>query len=319
MRSAPNRFQASPRWLVGAVAFAVSATLAAPTWSAEPGTAGFLSLRMGAGARYSAMGDVGVSLARDATAAYWNPASLNGVETTSLALQHNEWISSVRVESFSLAHATDLGVFGLHFSGLYMDEIERRTNASTIPEGHFNVYEIAVQGAWGHRLFASERLGIIDFGVGVKGLYSGLDDETASGWAVDVGGRLRTRIEGLTFAAAGQHLGPDVTFIQESFKLPASMRVGADYSRPVPAWKGDFTLAYDLEIVNDDALRNHVGGELGYHDLVSLRVGYKGGFDTQGATFGVGVRRAGYRFDYSFADVSADLGDGHRFSLGIDL
>ena len=68
--------------------------------SIAPGTAGFLSLRLGSGARYSAMGDVGVSLARDATAAYWNPASLTAVETTSLALQHSEWISSVRVESF---------------------------------------------------------------------------------------------------------------------------------------------------------------------------------------------------------------------------
>ena len=301
------------------MAIATVAVCAGEAWSAEPGTAGFLSLRLGAGARYSAMGDVGVSLARDATAAYWNPASLTAVETTSLGLQHSEWISSVRVESFSLAHATDLGVFGLHFSGLYMDEIERRTVASTIPEGHFNVYEIAVQGAWGHHLFESERLGEFDFGVGVKGLFSGLDDETARGWAVDVGVRLLTRIDGLTFAAAGQHLGPDVTFIQESFKLPASMRVGADYSSRVPSWKGDFTLVYDLEVVNDDALRSHVGGELGYQDLVSLRAGYKGGFDTQGATFGVGVRKAGYRFDYSFADIAADLGNGHRFSLGIDL
>ena len=305
--------------MVMALAAIATITAATPGWSAEPGTAGFLSLRLGAGARYSAMGDVGVSLARDATAAYWNPASLAAIETTSLALQHSEWISSVRIESFSLAHATDLGVFGLHFSGLYMDEIERRTVASTIPEGFFNVYEIAVQGSWGHSLFTSEQLGAFDFGVGFKGLFSGLDDETANGYAFDVGARLRTRIEGLTFAAVGQHLGPELTFIEESFQLPATLRVGADYSRPVPSWKGSLALAYDLEIVNDDDLRSHFGGELGYRELVAVRGGFKGGFDTQGPTFGVGIRKAGYRFDYSFADISEDLGNGHRFSVGIDL
>ncbi len=319
MRTARNRPEASPHGRALVAALVVGVVAAVPGRAAEPGTAGFLSLRLGTGARSSAMGDVGVALARDATAAYWNPAGLTSVETTSLSLQHNEWISSVRVESFSLAHATDLGVFGLHFSGLYMDEIERRTVASTIPEGHFNVYEIAVQGAWGHSIFSHERLGDFDFGLGFKGLFSGLDDETARGWAVDVGARLRTRIEGLTFGAAAQHLGPELTFIEEGFKLPATLRVGADFSRAVPRWDGSFALAYDLEVVNDDDLRSHVGAEVGYHELFAVRGGFKGGFDTQGATFGVGVRKAGYRFDYSFADIAEDLGNGHRFSVGIDL
>lgn len=290
-----------------------------PAWAGEPGTAGFLSLRLGTGARYSGMGDVGASLARDATAAYWNPANLTSIETTSLALQHSEWIHTVRVESFSLAHATNLGVFGLHFSGFYMDEIERRTSASTIPEGHFNVYEVAVQGSWGHSFFSSEQLGDFDFGLGFKGLFSGLDDETANGWAADVGVRLHTRIEGLTLAAVGQHLGPDMTFIQESFKLPATLRVGGDYTRAVPQWQSSLVLGYDLEVVNDDGGRHHIGAEYGYLEYFAVRGGYKAGFDTQGATFGVGVRKAGYSFDYSFADVADDLGNGHRFSVGIDL
>lgn len=265
------------------------------------------------------MGDVGVSLARDATAAYWNPANLTSVEATSLALQHNEWIASVRVESFSLAHATNLGVFGVHFSGLYMDEIERRSGSSTIPEGFFNVYEIAVQGSWGHHLLTSEKLGEVDFGLGVKALFSGLDDETARGWALDAGVRLSTLIEGLTLAAAGSHLGPQMTFIEEGFELPATFRAGGDYTYPVARWDTEFTVAYDLEKGNDDGFRNHFGAEVDYLELIAVRGGYKRGFDTQGATFGVGVRKAGYRFDYSFADIDDDLGNAHRFSVGIDL
>jgi hypothetical protein len=288
--------------------------------AAEPGTAGFLSLRLGTGARYSGMGDVGVSLARDASAAYWNPAGMTSVERTSFALQHNEWIQSVRAETVAFAHATNVGVFGLWFSGLYMDQIERTTIASSTPEGTFNVYEIAVQGAWGRTLGTNERLGGIDVGLAFKGLYSALDNETASGWAADIGLRLRTRIDGLTFAAAAQHLGPEMTFIQDSFQLPATLRVGGDYQRSFTKYRTGFVFAYDLEVVNDDDRpRNHFGVELTYQELLSIRGGYKEGFDSQRGTFGVGVRRGGYSFDYAYLPVDNDLGDAHRFSLTIDL
>jgi hypothetical protein len=299
---------------------AVHLLLPAAAGAAEPGTAGFLSLRFGTGARYAGMGDAGVSLARDATAAYWNPAGLASVRTTGFALQHNEWLETVRVESASIAHATEIGVFGLHFSGMYTDEIERTTSASSTPEGHFNVYEIAVQGVYGHSLGRSEKLGDVDVGFGFKGLFGGLDEETARGWAVDLGAHLRSRIEGLTFGIAGLHLGPEMRFIEDSFELPVTLRVGADYEKNLPQYKSGFVLAYDLEVVNDDEdLRNHFGVEYTYLERLSLRGGVKTGFDTQGGSFGVGVRHRGYRFDYAFTGVSDDLGNVHRFSIAADL
>jgi hypothetical protein len=228
-------------------------------------------------------------------------------------------LQSVRVESASLAHATNLGVFGLHFSGLYMDAIERTTIPSSIPEGSFNVYEIAVQGAYGRTVARLEKLGRLDVGLGAKALFGSLDDVSANGWAVDAGVRLHTLMEGLTFAASALHLGPEMTFIQEGFKLPATLRVGGDYRYSFAKQRTGFVVAYDLEVVNDDDPRNHFGGEITYMDLFSVRGGYKTGFDSQGGSFGVGVRKSGYRFDYAFTSVSNDLGNAHRFSLGIDL
>lgn len=314
------RFPGRAPWRCAAVAAClVGLVLPRPAGASEPGTAGFLSLRTGTGARFAGMGDTGVSLASDATAAYWNPAGLASEQSTSIALQHNEWLETVRVESASLAHATNLGVFGLHFSGLYMDDIQRTTIPSSVPEGSFNVYEIAVQGAFGRRVGSLEKFGSIDAGVGFKGLFSGLDDEKASGWAVDVGARLHTLIDGLTFAAAAQHLGPEMTFIQDGFELPVTFRVGGDYQRRFAAQRTDLVFAYDLEVVNDDDPRNHFGAELSYMELFSVRGGWKTGFDTQSGSFGVGVRKSGYRFDYAFTSVSDDLGNAHRFSIAIDL
>jgi hypothetical protein len=297
--------------------FALATTLVAtgtPLWAGEPGTAGFLSLRLGSGARAAAMGDAHVALAKDATAVYWNPGGLASIQGTSFALQHNEWFDTIRVTSAAFGHATDYGTFGLNFSGMYMDEIPKVETASDADLGNFNVYEVAISAAWGINV-----LEVWDVGVAVKGLNSKLDETSASGWAVDLGLKFHTKIEGLTFAAVAQHLGPEMTFISDPFELPATARLGAGYERAV-ADHSDLALAYDLEIANDAKdPRNHFGVEYTYQKALNLRAGFKTGFESQGGTFGVGLRRKGYYFDYAYLDIQNDLGNSHRFSLGIDL
>lgn len=280
----------------------------------QAGTTGLLSLRLGAGARAAGMGDAYVSLADDATSAYWNPAGLAAVERTDFTLMHQEWISTVRMETASLAHATNLGNFGLHFSGMYLDEIERYEDfPSSEPLGHFNVFEIAVTGAY------ARRFRDWDFGVGIKGLHSKLDDVSASGWAMDAGVRFHTRLPGLTFAAAGQNIGPQMKFIAEEFPLPATLRAGLDYQRDVPEIRGRLTGAVDIVWPNDGDVRSHLGAEYVYRGFAAARLGYKANYDSQGLTFGFGLRKSGYHFDYAFADVGNDLGNGHKFSFSVDL
>jgi hypothetical protein len=295
-------------------ALALAAALPVAAQAGEPGTAGFLSLRLGAGARPAGMGDAYVSLAEDATAAYWNPAGLAAVQSTHFTLMHQEWLSSARMETASLAHATGVGNFGLHFSGMYFDELERFETASATPTGRFNVYEIAVSGAYGRQIVKE-----VDVGVAVKGLHSKLDQDTANGWAADIGARYHTRIPGLTFAGVAQNLGPKLTFIQEEFPLPATARVGADYQRDVPALRGRVTGAAELLFPTDGDARQHFGLEYVFRDLAAARIGYKANYDSQGLTFGVGVRKAGYRFDYAYVDIDNDLGTGHKFAFSIDL
>ncbi len=296
-------------------ALAICLGLASVTVQAgEAGTAGFLSLRMGASGRAAGMGDAYVSLAEDATAAYWNPVGLASVNGTSFTLMHHEWLETVRVETASLAHRTQVGTFGLHFSGMYLDEIDRFTSATSSPEGHFNVYEIAVSGAYGRRLFE-----VWEVGVAVKGLVSKLEEVSANGWAVDVGARYKTKIPGLTFAAAGQNLGPEMTFIEESFLLPATARAGANYQRLLPGLHGAAVLAGDMVLPSDGDAHAHFGVEYTHRNFASARIGYKGNYDSQRYTFGVGLAKSGYRFDYAYAEVLNDLGTGHKFAFSIDL
>lgn len=304
-----RKFNAALWGMLGALAVLPAVALAG-----ESGTAGFLSLRLGAGARSAGMGDAQVSLAQDATATYWNPAGLAAVKSTNFTLMHNEWLSTVRMETASLAHATSFGNIGLHFSGMYLDEIERRETAGSESTGHFNVFEYTFAGAYGRTVHRD-----VDLGVALKGLYSKLDDVSASGWAMDFGARYRTRIAGLTFAGAAQNLGPKVKFIADEFVLPAVARLGADYQRDVPALRGRMVGAFDFIIPTDGDAHQHAGLEYVYREMASLRLGYKANYDSQGLTFGVGIKKSGYHFDYAFADVGNDLGDGHKFAFSIDL
>ena len=70
---------------------------------------------------------------------------------------------------------------------------------------------------------------------------------------------------------------------------------------------------------NDGDARSHLGAEYVYRNFAAVRLGYKANYDSQGLTFGLGVAKSGYHFDYAYAAVGNDLGDGHKFSFSLDL
>ena len=54
------------------------------------GTSAAQFLKFGVGARASALGEAGVTLATDVTGLYWNPAGIVHVDKTSLVVSRNE-------------------------------------------------------------------------------------------------------------------------------------------------------------------------------------------------------------------------------------
>jgi len=105
----------------------------------------------------------------------------------------------------------------------------------------------------------------------------------------------------------------------QEFALPRYARLGASYEREVPAIDGRVLFTFDAVFPDDDAVREHIGGEYSYKRMVSLRAGYKAGYDSQGATFGLGVVYHDIGLDYAFLPVSNDLGDSHRFGLNFSF
>ncbi len=297
----------------------------------EPGTSGLLFLRLGVGERAAAMGEAYTALADDATALYWNPAGLAYLENTQVHLMHNEWLSSVRQEYAGVAHATESGGWALGFTGLSMDEIERRDAdiPTSDPLGHFSAFDIAVHLGYGRMMPRDMAAGIA-----VKWIYSRLDEANAKGFLVDLGLRHQTTIPGLTLGAALLNFGGTFKYIDEEFDAPLTIKFGGALELPGENFgPGQIRLAYDLLLLSDsdtssDAslgtskelnARHHFGVEYDYDGRAALRAGYKSGYDSQGLSFGGGLRWRQFVFDYAFLAVDNDLGNSHRMGLSLNL
>lgn len=315
--------------------FVVIALLApATSHAAAVGESGALFLRVGMGAKASGMGEAFTAVAEDASSVYWNPGAMAAVLGTQVMLMHNEYFQSVRLEQAALTHETDWGTFGLSFTGLYLDQMDRYDDVATSqPLGQFSAFDVSF--ALGYARYIIPNLAI---GVSVKSIHENIDDVTANGWAFDAGLYHISRVEGLKLAATVHNLGSpmkfeDNRFTGQEFALPRSAKLGASYEREIETLRGGILATFDLVFPNDSdspeafldsgssssSFRQHIGLEYGYRKAVFVRAGFKGGYDSQGATFGLGVVYRLLGFDYAMQMVDNDLGDSHRFGLTLKL
>ena len=284
-------------------------------FAADPGESGLLFLRFGLGARASAMGEAYSAVGEDASSVFWNPGAMPAVLGTHLTLVHNEYFQSLRFEQAAITHETKWGTFGFMFTGLYMDDMPRYDDTgSSSPLGQFGAYDVAVGVAYGRYIVPN-----VSVGISIKPVYERIDELSVSALAFDAGIYHVSRIKGVKLAATVANLGAPVKYQEQEFALPRYARLGASYEREVPRIDGRVLFTFDAMFPNDDGVREHIGGEYSYKRMVALRAGYKIGYDSQGATFGLGVVYHDIGLDYAFLAVSNDLGDSHRFGLNFSF
>ena len=298
------------------VFLAVAAVLALPlTSSAEDGTSGLTFLKLGAGARAIGLGDAYTAVSGDASAIYWNPAGTVDVENIDVLLMHAEWFEGIRYEYVGGVKSDGQQAFGVSVVGLYMDDLERREGPTAEPIGHFGVFDFAVAGTYGRALTEC-----LDVGVGAKYLFEKIDDESATGVAVDLGARyVVPSVPGISLGAAIQNLGPQMKFIEDEFDLPLTYRVGAALDTPIEALNGDLLVTGDAVVPNDGDPKYHFGVEFEYDEMLAVRFGYRAGWDNQNVSVGLGAKVSSFSLDYAYVPFYSDLGDTHRFSLGFAL
>lgn len=271
-------------------------------------TASFLELPVGA--RAAALGGAGTALADDATALYWNPAGLAGLEKRDAAFSHAELSESTRLDFGGYAQPGAGGVLGAAFTYLSHGALSGR-DAAGRPTGSFGASDAALALGYARR----EEVGAA--GVTLKYLRSHIAEAEAQSLAVDAG--VRRQDGALTTALALRNIGPGLRYADQKNDLPLAAAAGVGYKR------GALLLGLDYEyrprVGQNDA---GAGAEWEAKPGVYLRAGYStkgaiGGGSSldaaKGLAFGLGVRLGALRVDYAVKPMG-ELGRAHRFDVG---
>jgi hypothetical protein len=295
--------------LAGSCILGLSLTLLATPVAAES-PVGAVFLRVGVGARSAGLADADIVTAADASLLHTNPAGLGHLERREILLLHNEWLADVRQEFIGGVFPIGRGGLGLAANGFYVGNIPRYVDEVPTAEaqGDFGAYDLAIMAGYGHPLAAGLTGGAV-----VKGIFQHIDIESASSFALDVGARYETPIEGLALAAVVTNIGPSIDFGGSPADLPLEGRAGAGYRHAIgPFDAGIYALYHASRQLNP---RVHAGAEIGAHGIY-LRAGGKTGYDAEDVAFGLGCEHGRFAVDYAFVPFSEDLlGEAHRVSL----
>jgi hypothetical protein len=313
------------------------------------GTTAAQFLKVEVGARALAMGGCFGALANDATALYWNPAGIAQLKNMEISLTHTQWIAGISNGFAGFVIPLDeTNIFGLSFAYQTMGEMEQTTIEQPKGTGlYFDAQDIAIGIS-----YARPMTEYILFGLTAKMVHQSIWNETAMGFAVDMGLLLDTGIRGTKVAMVMTNFGTDMQFdgrdlirgydqlpgsasnpdteaklSTEGWPLPTNLRLSVtneimgSVESFFPNADNRVTVIADLTHPNDNPEHYNIGIEYGLYDSYFIRTGYRGNTDEEGITLGAGINfeiaeNARLLVDYAYADFGI-FDYVQHFSIGI--
>ena len=308
------------RLAAGALAFAaLVAGSGARASSFGTNAAEFLRLPVGDPA---GMSEAGGSVARDASALYWNPAGLAALDRPEVRFSHDGLPESLTHDflaaSLPLRGALLGGTAGYSLQVLSMGSIDRLDNQGR-PAGSFSASDIAQTFGWA-RAFGGLRAG-----ASLRLVRQTID--ATGGGTTALGFGLQEDFGAWSAGASVNNLGPGLALGPTVYPLPLAVRAGGSFT----GIENELFLAGDLSLESGRGLRLHGGVEYRvfppwevYSDLkdvfIAVRTGYTlGGSDVtdgpSGFAVGGSVAVGPFRADVEYQPFGS-LGNSAQFGLG---
>ena len=272
-------------------------------------------LQIGVGADAAGMGGAYSTVARGASAVFWNPARIVTSGVTEISLSHFMWYQGIKLEhgaaAIMISPSAALGASVTFLDYGTIDAYDINGNAM----GQVSSYDM--QAGLSLSLALNERLSV---GVTAKYVGEKLADLTASTFAGDLG--LSYQSSRWSFSLAAVNISSGMKFETTKEKLPTAVRVGIAVS---PLAAGLLTsMELEKRMYGDVVMRN--GLELSIRDQYYLRGGinyYPQNTDRKlgtGFSVGAGVRFGAAGLDYAFTPSDSYVSDDlHRFTLVMSL
>ncbi len=268
--------------------------------------AAFAFLSSGAGARALGMGGAFTAVAGDASALYWNPAGLAGID---IYKTHFTGMFT------NMDHNRLMG-----FAGLY-EKMENGAGSAGLSLYYFRVGEIEGRDAAGAAtgefeynagVFSASYANVISdslkAGLSVKYYYASVLETAGRGFGADLG---------LLFKPLGPYFSAGL--VLKDLNTGINWDTGrVDYVKTTLTLGAVQSLIYEKFIVSFEVegsaagtLRYRAGGEYIFNNTFSVRLGLNQG----DLATGFGVSYQNYRLDYAFALDKDGFADVHRFSF----
>lgn len=301
--------------------------------SKAAGTSGAAFLKLGAGARPSAMGDAFTGLADDVNTVQWNPAGLATIQgKNEFVAMRAQLFQDMEYNYFAFAHPMKrFGTVAITLNNLNITDIQQRTSDSDNPDSTFAANDTAYTLAWGMKWDEQSASGI-HMGGALKYIRQTLAGETANAVAADLGALHSFETMPLSVGMSVQNLGTQAKFKNEGDALPLTIRMGASY-RLFEQWggmktdeheKNGLVVALDENFPRDNDPSTRLGVEFARRWSEDLRSAARAGYRTDrarqiegnmvGISAGAGVSYKFLTFDFAWQPFG-ELGTTYRYSV----
>jgi hypothetical protein len=291
---------------------------------AKVGTAGAKFLDIGISARAMGMGEAYSAIANDVSAIYYNPAGLTQLFSREAMFTHIDYPAGIKynfgaiaLPVEALAGVIGIGVYNLNSGDIPLTTYGYLANVETgrFDGEYFRAIDWAISMSYARSLTEHFSLGGT-----FKLIGEYYDDESAQGWAADVGTLYDTGYRGFKIAISIVNFGPDMKMVQQEYPLPINFKFGSSFNF---VESPDHLAVVSLEGAHpsDNLEQYNAGIEYWYLDKFSLRVGNRFNYDADGFTAGAGMKwpfgeATEIRVDYSYQDFGF-LREVHRFSFAL--
>ena len=301
--------------LAGLVVMSVCANMGFAAFSsADLGTTSAAFLKLGAGARPSAMGNCYVGIADDSTAIYWNPAGLAQIDAKNgtASLMHAVWFEEILYDWASYAvPIRNWGVFGIGVQYLSYGSIDQTDNTG-LNTGTFSPTDMAISLAWAKKIKG------FDVGLNIKYISSKIVN-TATAYAADLGVMKKLMDNKLSLGLAVQNMGTALKYVTDNEPLPFNIKAGGAYKI-----KSNWLGTIDINAPIDGPVYYGAGTEYVQKLSGKMQIAGRAGYNTEnintgglnGFTVGLGIKYLDYALDYAFVPYG-DLGNTNRISFTV--
>lgn len=303
-------------------------------------------LKIDPSARVSGMGNAGTAMFGEASAIYYNPASMGRLTQSDAQFTYSEWLAGITFNYAALGiKVEDLGTFSLQATSMNSGDIAVRTVAQPLGTGeYYSVQDFALGVGFG--LMLTDRVSV---GFLVNYIQESIWHDDLTDFDINLGVQYQVEPGGLTIGASLLNFGPRGSYSgrdlyidynqdptkhggndqlpgelrTDAFPLPTLFRIGVSYPYKFND-DNKILLAVDALHPNDNNESVNLGAEVILMKYLSIRGGYRNLFltDTEGGLeFGAGVNYTfaeGYalRFDYAWADYGRLL-KVNRFTVSV--